>query len=230
MELLWQQQSDTLGYIGRNPALTLHLIKQDSGQNCRNAIENFIRERFFSHYGAQVQHFMPCLLGLVDPANNLQGALGLRCAASGPLFLERYLARPIEAEIAQRGGCVLKRNEIVEVGNLATLTPGHARLLIVALTDFLVAQGFRWICFTGTSALLNSFKRLGLGPLSLGAARAECLGEEESAWGTYYATHPQVMVGDIMGGHQRLLLGGSYLSLGLEARYTVDGMQHVACA
>ena len=230
MEQLGQQQPEVLARIGRDPAFALHLVKQDSGQNCRLLVERFIRERFFEHYGAHIQHFMPCLLALVDPAGALQGALGLRSAATGPLFLERYLERPIEQEIALRNGRVLNRNEIVEVGNLGTLVPGHARLLIVAVTDLLIAQGFRWICFTGTPTLLNSFSRLGLGPLSLGEARAECLGEEQSSWGSYYATHPQVMAGDIMGGHQRLLNSGLYRRLGLEALYTCDGMNHVACA
>ena len=230
MEQFWKQETEALARIGRDPALALHLVKQNSGQKCRAAVENFIRERFFEHYGAHIKHFMPCLLALVDEAGDLQGAVGLRSAASGPLFLERYLERPIEHEIALRNGRVLNRNEIVEVGNLGTLAPGYARLLIVALTDLLVAQGFRWISFTGTPTLLNSFQRLGLSPLSLGEASAECLGEEKSAWGSYYETNPQVMAGDIMGGHQRLLNSGLYQRLGLEALYTADGMNHVACA
>ncbi|MBF7729380.1 thermostable hemolysin [Pseudomonas sp. N040] len=230
MEQLWKQQTEALVRIGRDPALTLHLVKQNSGHKSRIAVEDFIRERFFEHYGAHIQHFMPCLLALVDSAGTLRGAVGLRSAASGPLFLERYLERPIEQEIALRNGRVLNRNEIVEVGNLGTLAPGSARLLIVALTELLVAQGFRWISFTGTPMLINSFQRLGLSPLSLGEASPQCLGEEQADWGSYYATKPQVMAGDIMGGHQRLLNSGLYQRLGLEALYTADGMHHVACA
>ena len=65
METLWKQQTEALARIGRDPALTLHLVKQNSGHDCRSATENFIRERFFEHYGAHIQHFMPCLLALV---------------------------------------------------------------------------------------------------------------------------------------------------------------------
>ena len=230
METLWKQQTEALARIGRDPALTLHLVKQNSGHDCRSATENFIRERFFEHYGAHIQHFMPCLLALVDELGALRGAAGLRSAASGSLFLERYLDRPIEQEIRLRNGRVLNRNEIVEVGNFGTLAPGSARVLIVALTDLLVAQGFRWICFTGTPMLINSFQRLGLSPLCVGQARAECLGDEVADWGTYYQTHPKVMAGEIMGGHQRLLNSGAYQRLGLEALYTADGLNHVACA
>lgn len=52
----------------------------------------------------------------------------------------------------------------MEVGNLAAASPGAARLLIVALTDLLVALGYRWVTFTGTLGLLNSFQRLGPHP------------------------------------------------------------------
>ena len=234
MKQLWLQQTETLARIGREPELALHMVKQNSGQKCRAAVEEFIRDRFFERHGAHIKHFMPCLLALVDSAGSLRGAVGLRSAASEPLFLERYLERPIEQLIeqkqAQRNGRVLDRNEIVEVGNLGTLAPGSARLLIVALTDLLVAQGFRWISFTGTPLLINSFQRLGLSPLSLGEARGECMGGELSDWGSYYVTNPQVMVGDIMGGHQCLLRSGLYQRLGFEGLYTVDGMSHVACA
>ncbi len=230
MELSWQYQTGALARIGREPSLTLHLVKQHPCTKHREQVENFIRARFSEHYGARIQHFMPCLLALVDAANTLQGAVGLRSAASGSLFLERYLDRPIEEEIALRNGRVLNRNEIVEVGNLGALGTGHARLLIVAVTDFLVAQGFRWVTFTGTPTLLNSFQRLGLSPLSLGEANPARLGEEVGDWGSYYDSRPQVMAGDIMGGHQRLLSSGLYHRLGLEALYTEEGMQHVACA
>lgn len=234
MKQLWQQQTEALVRIGRSPELALSLVKQDSGQKFRNAVELFIRERFLEQHGAHIQYFMPCLLALVDSAGTLRGAVGLRNAASGPLFLERYLECPIEQLITQKqpsgSGRVLDRNQIVEVGNLGTLAPGCARLLIVALTDLLVAQGFRWISFTGTPLLINSFQRLGLNPLPVGEARAECLGAEGTAWGSYFASNPQVMIGDIMGGHQSLLQSGLYQRLGLEALYTMDGLNHVACA
>ena len=234
MKQLWQQQTEALSRIGRNPGFALHLVKQNSGQKCRDVVEMFIRERFYEHHGAHIKHFMPCLLALVDSAGFLRGAAGLRSAASGPLFLERYLEYPIEQLIAQKqspgNARVPDRSQIVEVGNLGVLAPGCARLLIVALTDLLIAQGFRWISFTGTPLLINSFQRLGLSPLSVGEARAECLGAEQSAWGSYYATSPQVMIGDIAGGHQGLLQSGLYQRLGLEALYTLDGLNHVACA
>ncbi len=51
---------------------------------------------------------------------------------------------------------------MVEVGNLAARGAGLSRLLIVALTRLLAAEGVRWAGFTGTPALISSFRRLGI--------------------------------------------------------------------
>ncbi|OHC27491.1 MAG: thermostable hemolysin [Pseudomonadales bacterium RIFCSPLOWO2_12_59_9] len=229
MQLPWEHHEGALARIGHDPALSLYLLKQHPCTKRRSEIENFIRVRFAEHYGAKIEHFMPCLLGLENAAGQLQAAVGIRGADAGELFLERYLSRPIEQEITAGNGRYLKRSEIVEVGNLAAVGAGHARLLIVALTDVLVALGFRWVTFTGTTTLLNSFQRLGLSPLSLGLADPACMGAELGAWGSYYATAPQVMVGDIYTGHQRLQAMGVYRRLGYQPLYAVEELANVSC-
>jgi hypothetical protein len=229
MELPWVYQQDPLARIGREPSFNLRL--QQAGPSAsRHNLESFIQARFAESYNARVTHFMPCLLALETPAGLVRGAVGLRGAENRELFLERYLDLPIEQAIEQRSGRRLLRREIVEVGNLAASSPGAARLLIVALTDLLVAQGFRWVAFTGTSALLNSFQRLGLAPLGLGPADPLRLGEERNAWGSYYDCQPQVTVGEIAGGHQCLLQQGAYARLGYQPLYGNPEMAHVACS
>ncbi len=229
MELFQGAPATLLAKIGQQSSLTLSLIKQDACTNARERLEFFIRERFAEHYGAHIQHFMPCLLGLDDEQETLRAAVGVRNAAQGVLFLERYLDVPIEEAIAQRSGRSIARDEIVEVGNLGALEAGHARLLIIAMTHFLVSQGFRWVTFTGTLSLLNSFQRLGLSPISLGLADPQRMGADLADWGSYYATKPQVMVGDIWGGHTRLEAHGLYRRLGLEAFYPTLEVSDVAC-
>lgn len=189
--------------------LRLRRLEPDSGSGCRAPAEAFIRERFFARYGADVRHFMPTLLQLETADGTLQSAVGMRGAASGTLFLERYLDRPVEVEIAARFAVRPRRDRIVEVGNLAARGAGHARLLIVSLTELLLADGFEWVVFTGTPEVLNSFRRLDLVPLAIAPADPARMGEELADWGTYYASRPQVMAGDIRGGHARLMAGGS---------------------
>ncbi|MGV8844247.1 MAG: thermostable hemolysin [Pseudomonas sp.] len=229
MDLSWFDPHQALAQIGREQPLSLYLAQSASAR--RPGWERFIQERFATQHGATVRHFMPCLLGLEDATGQLQGAVGLRNAGSGPLFLERYLTQPVEAMIAgQHGSTAPSRQQVVEVGNLAAASPGAARLLIVALTDLLVAMGFRWVTFTGTQTLLNSFQRLGLTPLPLGPADQACMGDELADWGRYYDGQPQVMAGDIYAGHLRLQQLGAYPRLGHQAFYALEGMPNAACS
>lgn len=229
MELPWVQHDKTLARIGRDQTMSLFLAQASSPRRAK--LEAFIHERFSLQHGAQVRHFLPCLFGLEDADGQLLGAVGLRSGASSPFFLERYLSQPIEGVIAaHHQHNPPSRQQIVEVGNLASCGSGAARLLIVALTDLLVATGFRWVTFTGTPGLLNSFQRLGLTPLPLGPANPDCMGAELADWGSYYDSQPQVMAGDIYAGHQRLLHLGVYPRLGHQAFYALEDMPDVACS
>ena len=160
----------------------------------RHRIEAYVAGRFLLEHGAQLTRFLPMLYGLVDAAGQLQGALGLRSAAEDTLFLERYLPQRVDRMMGRLIGHAPARSELVEVGNLAANGRGSARALIVLLTQELESLGLRWVTFTGTTALVNSFRRLGIEPHALGLADPLCLDEEErQAWGHYYDCGPQVM-------------------------------------
>lgn len=222
-----EHETDTLARIGRDTPLYLRRAEADGGP-LRHTLEAFIRQRFADEHQARIRHFLPCLLGLLDEHGVVQGAVGLRPARQ-PLFLERYLDAPLEGEIARRHARQVPRDAIVEVGNLAATGAASARLLIVALTDLLISEGFQWVAFTGTRELLNSFQRLGLAPLPLGEADPARLGAEREDWGSYYASRPQVMVGEILPGHRQLLQLGMYARLGHQPRYH-GGLAHaVGC-
>ncbi|KQO30580.1 thermostable hemolysin [Pseudomonas chengduensis] len=229
MELPWAQHDRPVARIGRGDSYELHLASPGSAR--RVALEQFIRQRFELQHDARIRHFMPCLFGLENQTGQLLGAVGVRSGNSGPLFLERYLDEPIQSAIGARlGHTEPSRGELVEVGNLAADSPGAARLLIVALTDLLVALGFRWVTFTGTPTLLNSFQRLGLTPIALGEADPARMGDELPDWGSYYDNRPLVMAGDIHGGHQRLLQLGAYPRLGHQPLYALEEMPDVVCS
>lgn len=195
----------------------------------RSAVEAFIRARFAEHYDARVRHFMPCLYGLESDDGRLYGALGTRAADAGALFLERYLEQPIEQVLLDRCGAAAARRDIVEVGNLAARGAGAARLLILALSGMLAAQGFRWVVFTATPALRNSFQRLGLALRTLGPADPARMGEEAREWGSYYERCPQVMAGEIAHGAAHPLRADAVLEPG--HRFLSRGVEgaHVAC-
>lgn len=182
--------------------LELVPLVDEAGQG---AAMDFIRRRFSQAHRARVSHFMPQLFGLQSDDGSLHGAAGCRRADSGALFLERYLDVPIEQAIFERSGVQVERHQIVEVGNLAADGVGTARTLIVKLTRLLALQGFRWVTFTGTQEVLNSFYRLGLAPQSLGLADPSRMGASLADWGRYYDSQPQVVFGEILPAHRQLL-------------------------
>jgi hypothetical protein len=90
------------------------------------------------------------------------------------------------------------------VGNLAAVHAGAGRALIIHMTRFLHEQGYKWVTFTATRTLLNSFKRLGIKLFQLAEADPGRLEDGGKNWGTYYSTQPQVMFGDIASGYEKL--------------------------
>lgn len=199
-----------------------YVLELNSGQApsdpLRGQLEAFVHNRFADTYGANIRHYMPQLLG-IRQNGALQAVVGLRPASANPLFLEQYLDLPACTQIRLRSGMPLQREHMVEVGNLAALAPGAARVLIIALTHYLAAQGFTWVVFTGTAMLLNSFQRLALSPIDLGVADPARLGEQQAEWGNYYATQPRVMAGYIPEGLAQLEQHGVFQRLGYQPRY-----------
>jgi hypothetical protein len=171
----------------------------------RRALQQFIQDCFLQMHGARIEHFMPRLLSLRTEHGALLAAFGLRSAGSEPLFLESYLDQPIEQVLAKRFGMPVRREEIIEVGNLSAVHAGATRWLIIAVTMLLHREGYKWITFTGTNLVRNGLQRLGLVPYELGAAEIGRLpAAERGQWGNYYSQNPVVMTGQVAHGYQAL--------------------------
>jgi hypothetical protein len=191
------------------PVPGLRLLEADAPAR-RREVEAFVRRRFAEMHGAQVSRFMPRLWSLAGEFTGVVGAVGLRDARDGALYLERYLDEPVEQAIGRCLGATPRREGLVEVGNLAADGIGHARVLIVQLTRLLAAAGTRWVSFTGTPSLVNSFRRLGLCPIDLGPADPARLDRaERAAWARYYDDGPRVMAGPVPTGYAQLLAAGA---------------------
>lgn len=221
----------TLARLGDTPALSLQRVSEAADPQLRARLQAFIGASFAARHGARVRHFMPELLALASADGEPLAAIGVRGAAGGALFLERYLDRPVQEEIARAHGAPVARSRIAEVGNLASPNAGHARLLIVALTDLLIAEGFEWVVFTATTEVSNSFRRLELAPLVLGTAHSARMGDERAEWGRYYDCNPRVMAGAIQRGYETLAARGAFRRIGHRALYpTAEGGRHAAVA
>jgi hypothetical protein len=180
-------------------AARLRLEPVHGAHPARVALEDFIVARFGKAYGARVSHFLPHLIGLRDGLA-WKAAAGYAAAGARALFLEQYLDRPIECAIEHALGQPVARADVVEVGNLAAVSAGMTRVLIPQLARYLHRLGYRWVAFTATRGLRNSFHRLGLKPLSLASADPSRLTDGGASWGTYYAQDPEVVVDRISRG------------------------------
>jgi hypothetical protein len=170
----------------------------------RRAAEHFISATFRRTYGATLRGFFPLIMALrLD--GRLVAACGLRYASTGPLFLESYLDRPIEALLSSSMGAPVDRSATVEVGNLAVARGGYARQLIISLTLHLKREQADWAVFSAVPALRNSFLRLGVPILQLVAAdRRRLPPAQRDEWGTYYDARPFVTAVRVADAHAAL--------------------------
>ena len=163
----------------------------------RAALERFIAERFRQAYGAQVSHFCAHLLGLRDAAGAWQAAAGYTPAASGALYLEHYLDRPVEVVLSAAVGERVPRERIVEVGNLASAARGFGGRFLPALRRTLVDLGYAWAVFTATREVRGILEHFAFDARVLAPAAPGALPDGGAGWGTYYAHEPSVMAGCI---------------------------------
>lgn len=174
-----------------------------NASHAESETRHFIADTFANHYNARIDTFCQQLVSVRNTQGKVCAAAGYNLAEEGPLFLEQYLDMPLEQHASLQLGVDIRRAEIAEVGNLAATQAGGARLLIELMTQHLYSEGRRWVAFTATRSLINSFHRLGLAPVVLATALAERVKNPQS-WGTYYLQQPLVAIGDIHLGHARL--------------------------
>lgn len=166
----------------------------------RASLERYIAGRYARRYGARLTDFTPWLLSAARgeaPDAAPGAALGLRPALAEPLFLERYLDRPVEQQLAARLRRPVDRCGIVEIGNLAASEPAARRLLFAALVELLARSGHQWLVCTATARVRCLIGAMGLPLLTLAAADPQRLGAEREQWGGYYQGGPRVVAGEI---------------------------------
>lgn len=167
-----------------------------TGSHQRARLQQFIAERYQQAYSARITHFLPLLMSF-EKASTALAALGLNSADNGPLFLETYLDTPIQQAIAERAQMPVERKRIIEIGNLVSLKPGSSRMLFLVMCSAVYQAGFHWMAFTATEQVSGLLKHLDYHPLLLNDANPERLGSAVAQWGSYYATQPKVLAGNI---------------------------------
>jgi len=204
MQLATELQFDNpIQSLTRDKTQFLTLINK-STDSSSDTTKEFVKSEFLKHHNAHINEFMPNLVSIINKAKQVRAVVGYRSADSDELFLEQYLDQPLDKYISEHCGSEVLRDQIVEVGNLTCAANGYARLAIIRLTEMLHASGFRWVGFTATQGLYNSFLRLGLTPHAIAPADIMRLRSSNNEWGTYYDNNPQVMFGSIEWGFNKL--------------------------
>jgi hypothetical protein len=174
---------------------TRHVLVAYEAEDTRRArVEAFVQQAFADRHGACITSFMPTLLALEGGGGRICGAVGIRNAQAAPLFLERYLAQPVEAELRRLTGLSIGRERIVEVGNLASLSCRAAFRLVAILPRVLIERGNQWIVFTATSAVREILGKFHAPMLELASASRDRV-DNAQQWGRYYECDPRIMAG-----------------------------------
>jgi hypothetical protein len=189
----------------RAPGSGLRLQPVLPGEVSRDELEAYVRDRFAAKHGARVRSFMPTLLSFRNRRGELHGVAGIRGADEARLYLEHYVDRPIEQLVtdclaARAGGAgdapgAVRREQIVEVGNLAGSNCRAAVRMVAQLPAYLMSRQYSWIVFTATSSVRQILAGFGAPLLELGRADPARVAAAPDGWGRYYETDPRVFAG-----------------------------------
>lgn len=196
------------GMAGGVPAVVL----ADAADSHRSTMEFFVAAEFLQQYKASVKKFMPWLLGL-SCDEELIGVAGLRPAVCSSLFIEQYLDRRIEEEVALHTGFPVRRDRIIEIGNLAGHYPGVTRALFPILTELLLKRGYEWCVCNTTPTVQNALLRLGIPIIPMVRALPERLGDERYTWGSYYASETTVIAISPLAAHDALMSKPDFMAM-----------------
>ncbi|WP_331742272.1 thermostable hemolysin (plasmid) [Streptomyces sp. NBC_00876] len=155
-------------------------------------------EVFAKQYQASVQPDPDAFLAFFEDAGD-GTEQALACAGLSfpegdtPLLLERYLDAPVEDVLAIATGVAVKRSQVMQIGNVASVRASAGGEIIKAIPLIMACLGRPYAVMTMTGRLAALMKRLGcvFHPL-VDAAKDRLSAEEADQWGSYYDTRPVV--------------------------------------
>ncbi len=109
------------------------------------------------------------------------------------------LDQPAEQVIAGIRHMPVLRTTLVEIGNLVSGPGASTPLLYLLLLAVLARAGYRWLMFVATPEAQRGIRALGLEIDAVCPADPGRIANV-AAWGSYYAVHPQVMLGCVEDG------------------------------
>ena len=129
----------------------------------------------------------------------LLACLTLTSGEGRSFFSEQYLDRPVEDALLPLAGNGVDRNQIVEVGGLASARPSAGKELMSHAPWLVLGLGYRFALITATEQVRYLVAKIGMDFHTIAAASRERLQEDQRAgWGQYYANNPVTGVIDVL--------------------------------
>lgn len=170
----------------------------DLGSEEWDSAASLVKSVYRSFYGASINPCPDRFAVYYNNSNELLACGGMTSGTGKKMFSEAYLSKPAEAELAEAMNCIVNRNDIVEVGSLASSCRKVGSELMVLIPFLAWCQGKRFILCTATSPLTKLLSTLNINFTALSPASIERIPEHERAlWGSYYETKPVVGYIDI---------------------------------
>ncbi|WP_456295032.1 thermostable hemolysin [Vibrio sp. AK197] len=164
-----------------------------------NQAKHYIHERYAKAFDAQLNDYMPAFMALMKE-QEFVSLCGFRGAQSGELFLEQYLDIPADVIVSQQFSTAVKREQLVEFGQLASFNKGLSLVHFFLVAQALVARNYQWCIFTATDPLYAMMKRFGLSLVTIADADPNRILDATSIWGNYYQHQPRIVAGHLVSG------------------------------
>ncbi|BDU74531.1 thermostable hemolysin [Mesoterricola silvestris] len=180
--------------------MTFHLITTNSPGY--ESIISIIKSAYARAFQASVDPRPALLLTLTEETRDATDYLACVAFSQGkerPFFSEQYLPAPAEIGLSQALGREVRRDQILEVGSLASRRNGAGMHLVSHTPWFVLGLGYRYGLVTATRQVRHLIRSAGMEFVPLAAATREALPETDQAqWGSYYEHAPLTGVIDFL--------------------------------
>ncbi|GGJ51388.1 thermostable hemolysin [Streptomyces brasiliensis] len=158
---------------------------------------DLVQDVFATQYQASIRPNPDAFLAYFESAEDgTESALacaGLSFPEQDNILLERYLDAPVEKVIADELDAPVAREQILQIGNIASVRASAGGEIIKALPLVMACLGRPYAVMTMTGRLAMLMQRLGVVFHPLVDASRDALSPQEAAqWGSYYDTRPVV--------------------------------------
>lgn len=150
-----------------------------------------VKSKYLEYFGATINPNPDYFAVYYDVDAHIKACGGIYLAQVQPFFSERYLSRCVAESISTKLNTPVLREDVVEVGSLASISHNAGTELIRLIPLLAWCKGKKYIFCTATRALALQFARLGINFTPLQAASPDALPEQDRAlWGSYYSAEP----------------------------------------